>query len=421
MKLRGRLMMYLLGGVVFTSFQALTAAAAPPEAEGILQGGGGGGGGGQDVVVRRGERAADDPAAPGAAVMMRQHRVTDPGMNGQIAATLLVPRGWTIEGGLSRTDLRLTNMPVMLDLQVTAPDGRQVHLYPNLTFEWVPSAPGQPFEITSNGNFYLAPPESIGQFLLALYQANPVPGVADLRLVVDEPAAELTQEVRKAAAPFYELVAQMPRDNGVVTQFDTQVSRAVFTYRQGDQLFEETFFVCWQYFVVTMNGQVFSGNWSINNMRSSRGRPGTDYLRDPVLTAVFHSLRVDPQWQQEMDRYWAELSRTRARGSRVAMEESRKRAELTRKTTEYVNNQMNETWKYGQNLRDATNEDVSDVLLDQIEYNTTNGQTVKLPSFYEHVYTDGDGNYLLHNDVSWDPNRDLSINDKPWERIERTP
>ncbi len=80
---------------------------------------------------------------------------------------------------------------------------------------------------------------------------------------------------------------------------------------------------------------------------------------------------------------------------------------------------MNETWRYGQDLREQTQEKVSDTLLGQIKYNTLEGQTVKLPAYYQHVYTNTEGEYLLHNDVSWDPNRDLPVNEPKWQRIDR--
>ena len=364
-------------------------------------------------------------AWPDAAVVMREHRVTDPGMAQQTAATLLVPQDWTVSGGLTRPDPRLSNMPVLVDLKVTAPDGRQAHLYPVLTFEWVPSVPAPPFTVTASGNFYHPPPDSLGRFLLGLAQADPQPGVTDLRLTVDEPAEQLTAEVRRAAAPFYQLVQQMNQGggHGVSTQFDTQATRVVFNYRENGKPFEETFFICWQYFVTIMNGEVFSGSWAITSMRSSRGTPGqtaATYLRDPVLTAIFQSLRTDPQWQAQMDRYWASLTAARAQGNQYAAEQARKRAEVSRQTSEYIADSMNETYRYGQALTERQNERFADHMLDQTKYDTVDGQTVKLPAYYDHVYTDGDGNYLLHNDVTWDPNKNRSVNEKPWQRIEKS-
>ena len=49
---------------------------------------------------------------------------------------------------------------------------------------------------------------------------------------------------------------------------------------------------------------------------------------------------------------------------------------------------------------------------------TPGGETVKLPSFYDHVHTDNNGRYILHNDAGYEPNRDRAVNGVRWERIE---
>ncbi len=43
-------------------------------------------------------------------VVMREHAVHDPGLNNIVASTVLVPEGWTLEGGITRTSSQLYNI-----------------------------------------------------------------------------------------------------------------------------------------------------------------------------------------------------------------------------------------------------------------------------------------------------------------------
>ena len=44
---------------------------------------------------------------------------------------------------------------------------------------------------------------------------------------------------------------------------------------------------------------------------------------------------------------------------------------------------------------------------------------VQLPNNYDHVYTNGNGEYLLTNDSLYNPNTDAAINNRTWETHER--
>ncbi|MFV0276704.1 MAG: hypothetical protein ACK5HY_05895, partial [Parahaliea sp.] len=59
-----------------------------------------------------------------------------------------------------------------------------------------------------------------------------------------------------------------------------------------------------------------------------------------------------------------------------------------------------------------------DSLREETPYTTPSGETVRLPSFYDKVYTDGNGTYLLNNDALYNPNTDPTINNVNWHRIE---
>ena len=43
---------------------------------------------------------------------------------------------------------------------------------------------------------------------------------------------------------------------------------------------------------------------------------------------------------------------------------------------------------------------------------------VQLPNNYNHVYSNSNGDYILTNNPNYDPNRDQSINNLNWNRLE---
>ena len=359
----------------------------------------------------------------GSAAVFREHQITDPGLNGMVAATVLVPEDWTVEGGLTRNGPKLYSMPVAVDLRVTGPDGRRARFFPSLSFEFNVNQPAPPLSPTLGGNLYMPLPESAGAWFLSMAQAHPDPGVSDLRLVSEAVEPALTEQLRQQHAAMYQLTQQSQAtagQTGISMAFDTQATRIVLAYTQDGRAYEETVLMTWQYLVTRWQDQVVSGNWSIGLMRSARGPAGSDYLNDPQLMTIFRSVRNNPQWDAEMGKYWAELARIRNQGARDRMAANhaahQKRMQTMNETSDIIMN----GWKQRQAVQDAGHERTIDAIHEVTPYQTPAGQTVKLPSFYDHVYTDGNGRYLLNNDSLYDPNTDPGMNQHTWERIEPT-
>ncbi|MCB1887884.1 MAG: hypothetical protein KDH20_09780 [Rhodocyclaceae bacterium] len=366
-------------------------------------------------------RTAATADRPAGGVVMREHPLRDPGMNNIVASVVLVPEGWQLEGGLSRPSNQLYNMPVLADVKITAPDGRAVHFFPSLSFEFNHASPGQALQPTLGGNLYLALPESPGRWFLQMAQMSPDPTVSNLQLVSEEPVPELTQQLRQQSAQLFQIVEQgnaTTASMGFGQSFDTQATKLVLSYQQDGKAFEETVLIAWQYMVLVQQGQVASGHWSVPLMRSFRGAPGSDYMNDPVLKAIVQSIRANPAWEAEMQRYWRELARIKQKG---ASDRSASWQQHNRKMQQ-INGEISDIIAGGYQRRSAIQDGMHsrsvDALRDETPYTTPSGETVKLPSFYDHVYTDGNGTYILNNDSLYNPNTDPSVNSRDWNRIE---
>ena len=370
---------------------------------------------------------AEDGTQP---FVFERHDFADPGMNGQIATSILAPEGWQVEGGIQRPSNQLYRIPVLADVNVTAPDGRGVHFFPSLNFSYGPDVgsptmgPVGPMEPTQHGNPYLWPPQSIGQWSLELAQNNPDPRVQNLRLISEQPLEPLRQTLLQQQASAIRLIEQQNAQFaslGVRTDFDLQATQLVFRYLRDGRDIEETVLVVWQGWANSTNGQVRQGRWSIDTMQSMRGPAGSDYLNDPQLAAIVQSVQVNPVWAQEMQRYWNELARIEQRGHNERMRQNQIAQQRLSQTYSEINDIVAGGWKARSAIQDRGHERSIDAIWDQTAYSTSSGSTVKLPSFYDHVYTDGDGRYILHNDNLWNPNRDQRFNARDWTRIEPVP
>lgn len=371
-----------------------------------------------------GDPETNPPPASGSArlrpTVFREHPIRD---GGQLAMTLLVPETWKVEGGITRSANHYYSTPILTDIKIAAPDGRQAHFFPSLSFEFTAQAQAQGAQLFApigDGNMYYPLPETPGAWIMQLARNQPDPTVSNLKLVSEEVEPTLTAQLQQQSAALYQMVQDgkfAAAQTGIDMAFDTQATVVKLRYTQGGVDLEESVLVVWQYFLNLWNGQVSGGQWSVSLMVSARGPAGSDYGNDPELTAVFNSVRIDPAWQAEMNRYWQELARIRSRG---AADRSRQWQAHNAKMQEINNDTMNiisQGYANRTAIRDAGHAKQVDAIHEVMPYTTPAGETVKLPSFYDNVYTDGNGRYILSNDAFYNPQSDNGLTGS-WTRIE---
>lgn len=365
-----------------------------------------------DPVKPAATRATPNPSANSPTVFIR-HQVTDPGMNGMVANTVLVPETWKIEGGIQRGTNQLWFNPIFHDVKYMAPDGRQLHFFPSLSFEFTAQAMQQGAQLFQpiNGSLYYPLPETPGKWLMELIRKNPDPTVKNVRLISEEPEPTLTQQLQQQSAAIYQQIQQskgMAMQTGVDSAFDTQATVIKLQYTRDGIELEESILMTWNYFLNIWQGQVTGGKWAVPLMVSMRGPVGTDYLNDPELLTIVQSLRINPVWQGEMNKYWQELARIQRKGAddrnRQWQAHNAKMQQYRDETSAIIaGGYANRTA-----IRDAGHAKQIDSVREVSPYNI-GGETVKIPDYYDNVHTDGTGRYILSNDFNYNPNRDLNL------------
>lgn len=363
------------------------------------------------------------PAKKGRTIF-KEHKLTDPELNNMVASTFLIPEDWKAAGELKRTPPQLYSIPVMVDVKFTAPDGRQAHFFPGLVFEFNHSQPGPLLQPTLQGNLYLPLPQSPGAWLMEMAQRSPDPEVSNLKLASETDMPELTALLRKQNQQLFQQIEQgneLGRQTGLLSKYDAQATKVVLTYDRDGRSYEESVLISWTYLVSSWQGQVTSGLWTIPSMYSLRGPAGTDYLNDPELLAILGSVRINPTWQAEMNKYWAQLAQIRHKGNMERLNASAAAHQKRMNTLNETSDILMNGWKSRNDSMDRMQAKTIDTIHERTPYTTPSGETVKLPSFYSHVYTDGNGRYLLNNDSLYEPNTDPALNNRNWQRIEAQP
>ncbi|MEM1107705.1 MAG: hypothetical protein AAGH99_03350 [Planctomycetota bacterium] len=369
--------------------------------------------------------AANAPTASLPAVnqptVFRKHEVTDPGMNGIVASSMLYPETWKVEGGITRGSNMMWYNPLFLDLKFTAPDGRRLHFFPSMSFEFSAQAMQQGAQLFQpiNGSLYYPLPETPGSWIMELIRNNPDPEIKNVRLISEEPEPNMTRQLQQQSAMMYQSAQQLNQTGaqlGMGTAFDTQATVIKLHYDHNGTAIEQSILMAWQYFVNTTQGQLTGGKWSISLMVGLGGPVGSDYGNDPELLTILQSVRVNPKWQAEMSRHWQEVSRIQRRGQADRDRSWRAHNAKMQQYREDTNAIVAGGYATRNAMRDEGFAKQIDGVREVSDYNL-GGQTVKIPDYYDNVHTDGTGRYLLSNDLNYNPNRDLNLPGN-WTRIE---
>lgn len=356
---------------------------------------------------------AKPPSTKNAPTAFRKHAIED--QTGMVAATMLVPQGWAVESSVTRQPPNMPGTFAWSDILVSAPDGREFHMYPDFGFVYSNQMNAQPFQPVKGGMF-LPPPESIGQWLLQIYQLEPDAAITNLRIVSEEEYTPLTQMLRKLAQPTLQGVQQIQATSmpGDEIGFDTQGVKVIFRYEKHGETKEETFVAGWQIIAYNMQSiGMFTAHWGVYNMRSVSGPIGTDYMNDPALVTISQSFQTTPQWNDAMAKFYRSIAPKPNQPSPPSS------AASVGQTNSDVLDIMHKGWSDREAIKDAGQASSVNMIHERTRYADPSavGGSVDLSSHYQHMMTDGQGNYLGHNDANWNVNADPNWNQREWQTM----
>jgi hypothetical protein len=125
--------------------------------------------------------------------------------------------------------------------------------------------------------------------------------------------------------------------------------------------------------------------------------------------ALRRSILTSPQWEARIGSHNAAIGR-------VALEESRKRGAAISRSNEEIARIRSQAWDAQQESADRRAREFGELMrgVENDDANAPGGQA-ELSNLYDNAWRLGDGSYVLTNDASFEPFRDLGVEGRKLE------
>lgn len=351
-------------------------------------------------------------------VILRVAQMVDPGMGNMPSHTILVPDGWKLTGGAWwPTKQELYGIPPSQLITVAAPDGRAVMILPGM----IAVDPRLSPMAMQYGNRRPADGTSANGVRVATFPDSPeawraaaernifrviVPDAQDLRVDPITRVPALSALLQRQLAPLKAMYADSNRQStqyGASVEINGDVFATLAHYTLGGKRFEHLliFGSCCQ---ANRSQLTTDLRWTVDPAVTYRAEEGQLSAQMPLLMAVANSLRMTDAWAAMKADHLAKMSGIAAKGNadRAGIWADSAR-EIGRTITEGYNDRSRRT--------DATADNYTKGFRGVDDYVSVNGgaMPVQLPHDYARVFGTAHGEYILTNDVNYDPNTDQSL------------
>ncbi len=357
---------------------------------------------------------------------MRLHTVSDPGSGGMSSHTVLVPHGWQVEGSAWWPSQQLFNVLPSCDIRITSPEGAFVRIGPSVAAtDYRPSqyalqvgARRAPDGSADNGYPVLTMPDTLEDWRSWLEQSA---------LPTEYPALTAISVANVAEVP--ELTALLDRQIEPLRRQQEADNRQWAAMGGGVRGFAgaRMLAVEWEFRLqgVPHEGLIMLGTtWFGSDMQVGRQlwwsvEPAVTFAAPsgrlepvlPTLMAIASSVRPTPQWLKMKTDHMRALNR-------IAAEGAAQRAGIVAEASREVSRILAEGWEARTASSDGSHARLINSIREVETFGGSGGESVQLPSGYDHVYSNGGGEYLLTNDALFDPNIDPMFNSSNWSQMQ---
>ncbi len=364
-----------------------------------------------------------------ARVLMVRHTLRDRGVRNMKSHTVLVPKGWTVEGGAWWARPEFFSVLPSRDIKIKAPDGREVHLGPSITAKDI-QPPRQfgiprPREGSADKGFPIVyMPTSLAgwkRWVETRGLPESYPGATNIRVVNAVVVPELTAILSRQIEPLRRQLWNrrgLDASLGIRNFMDAKVYAIELHYTHEGRDWEElaVFGTTFQSSESPLLGR--SIFWSVDPSVSYRAPAGKLKASLPLLLSIANSLRVNPQWARMRAEHQAKLSHIALKGAIAASRAAAKRSQIIADANREIREMSTQGHRRREAIRDRTHRKLIHSIGETNDYSLPGGGgTVQPPSFYQNVYANGNGEYLLTNDLLYDPNTDPALNGSDWKTM----
>ena len=365
----------------------------------------------------------DQPAATAAAkrgtIRLKRHTFNDKGWGGRPSHTMLVPDGWQVKGGAFWAPPAYFQVMPSQEIEVTSPQGHSLRIEPALTAKDI-TPPGQygmarPKEgMSDQGYPIIYMPLGLPEWKTWM-QDKVIPGTYEnarnIRVQEAQIMPELTAIMEKQYEPLRRMLmanSAMDASMGQRTTVDCWVLGFSSTYEIDGQQLEELRLMA--VYAMTMDSELMGRAilWTQDRSFSFRAPVGELQQTMPLFSTLANSLQMTQPWMNMKADLFAKIMKGSRETALANLRATQKRSAILSKTYSDVSDIMHEGYRSRSASNDAGHASFVRSIHEVDLYSTPgSGTAVELPSGYNHVYSNGNDEYLLTNDALFDPNVDL--------------
>lgn len=393
-------------------------------------------------VAAAASSSADDAAQETAAPLpgtwhLVQHTLADKSWGGRPSHTILAPKGWKVEGGAWYPPVQAFQCFASHEVTITAPDGSTIEIDPELSFvdRTMTTMQGRqrlPHGSISDGRIVLHRPTSTRSFgRLFKKELLPAerPNAKRVRVKEVTELKELTEQLRTSLQPIRAQFAQNARMSpGMTTEVDGSVIGVELEYVEDGQTWSHVVVFAQTHYTFETPSVMASWGDTSRDRHTSWGVSGSLAIRAPkgqvedlvhVAAVIRQSLVPTGPWMQMQARHRAKIMKI---NHEIALDNMRTAANISRISAK-ANSDILDIQAGGHRRREAIRDEIHAKQINSIhevhEYRVPGEDLpVALPSYYDRVFSNGSGEYLMTNDANYEPGTDLSLGGQ-WSALER--
>ena len=346
---------------------------------------------------------------------------------------MLVPEGWELKGGVVWTP----GMKPFVHSQfgMVAPDGRELWFLPgrSYTFSEVPRGmlqsgyqPPQPGQPQSDGSIWMAPPKDLAEYVSKHIIPMGRPQARQVRVVEVTHLADVERSYREMLAPSIQQFEQQNRmmaQQGLTSELRIRVESVAVEYQEGEVRFrEEIPVMLFGTRMVTpdtygyMGGPLVHHMWQATPFMSARAPADAFDANEALFVTLVRNAQPTMEWQVQIHELHMAISRMEHEGRMADQREFARRQKQIAETNREISDMQMAGWRERQASQDRVHRSFVNTVNEVDDFRQPDGTSVSLPSHYDHVFTDSQGNYILTNDAFFEPARHAPTGE--WTPIE---
>jgi len=151
--------------------------------------------------------------------------------------------------------------------------------------------------------------------------------------------------------------------------------------------------------------------WTIEPSVSYRAEEGQLDANMPLLMSIANSVRPTPKWAQMKADHSAKMNQIAAKGAAD-------RSAIIANSHREIMKMIVDGDRDRQAVNDRSAYNFIKTIREVEDFQGPNDSTpVQLPHYYQHVYSNGAGEYIMTNDSLYNPNTDPLVNNKSWDAM----